>query len=63
MFPSVEETELDLAELGSEMSERKQELMKQMGVSGSRSRSKTTRRTKSRSTSGRKSSRGKRARA
>jgi len=64
MFPSVEESDLDLAELGSEMSERKQELMKQMGTGGSRSGSKPTRRTKSRSTSGRKSSsKGKRARA
>jgi hemerythrin superfamily protein len=73
MFPKVEDSELDLAELGSEMAERKQELMQEMGVankpSGSRSRSKTksksksTRRTKSRSTKARKSSGGKRARA
>jgi hemerythrin superfamily protein len=71
MFPKVEDSELDLAELGSEMAERKKELMQEMGAakteSGSRSKSKTksksTRRTKSRSTTARKSSGGKRARA
>jgi hemerythrin superfamily protein len=74
MFPKVEDSELDLAELGSEMAERKKELMQELGVaktpSGSRAKSKTkskkkspTRRTKSRSTKARKSSGGKRARA
>jgi hypothetical protein len=71
MFPKVEESELDLAELGSEMSERKRELMQRMGMAGAsqrRSKSKTkskskSTRAKSRSTKARKSSRGKRARA
>lgn len=73
MFPKVEESELDLAELGAEMAERKKELMQEMAGantrSGSRSKSKTksksksTRGTKSRSTTARKSSGGKRARA
>lgn len=71
MFPKAEESELDLAELGSEMAERKQELMQEMGAAetraGSRSKSKAkaqpTRRTKSRSTTAGKSTGGKRARA
>jgi hemerythrin superfamily protein len=73
MFPKVEDSELDLAELGSEMADRKKELMQEMGAaktpSGSRSKTKTksksksARRTKSRSTTARKSSGGKRARA
>jgi hemerythrin superfamily protein len=82
MFPKVEDSELDLAELGSEMAARKQELMQEMGApstqSGSRStstsksKSKTKTKTKSkskttpgksRSTTARKSSGGKRARA
>jgi hypothetical protein len=73
LFPKVEDTDLDLAELGEEMSERKQELMQEMGgqtrrtASQSRSKPKTKsksgRQTKSRSTRARKSSGGKRARA
>jgi hemerythrin superfamily protein len=73
MFPKVEDSELDLAELGAEMADRKKELMQELGAadtrSGSRSRSKTksksksARGTKSRSTTARKSSGGKRARA
>lgn len=71
MFPKVEDSELDLAELGSEMADRKKELMQEMGItktrsaakSKSKSKSKPTRRTKSRSTTARKRSGGKRARA
>ncbi len=76
MFPKVEKSELDLADLGAQMARRKQQLMQEMGVtnqSGSRakskskaktkSKSKSTRRTKARSTTGRKRSGGKRARA
>jgi hemerythrin superfamily protein len=76
MFPKVEESELDLADLGAQMARRKQQLMQEMGAtnpSGSRakskskaktkSKSKSTRRTKARSTTGRKTSGGKRARA
>lgn len=43
MFPKVEDSELDLADLGAQMAERKQELMQEMGVespSGTRSKSK-----------------------
>jgi hemerythrin superfamily protein len=70
MFPKVEESELDLAELGSEMADRKQELMREMGGqnTSTRSRAKTKtkskrasgRQTKSRSTAGRKKSAGRR---
>jgi hemerythrin superfamily protein len=73
LFPKVEDTELDLADLGEQMVERKQELMQEMGqetkrtASRSRSKAKTKsksgRQTKSRSTGARKSSGGKRARA
>jgi hemerythrin superfamily protein len=73
MFPKVEDSGLDLAELGEEMSERKRELMQEMGGetkrTGSRSKSKTKtksksgRQSKSRSTQARKGSGGKRARA
>jgi hypothetical protein len=73
MFPKVEDSELELAELGEEMSERKQELMQEMGGetkrTGSRSKSKSKtksksgRQSKSRATRARKSSGGKRARA
>jgi hypothetical protein len=68
MFPKVEDSELDLAELGADMAERKRELLKEMGARSApakaktRSKSKSTSRTKSRSTAAR-SSRGKRARA
>jgi hemerythrin superfamily protein len=73
MFPKVEDSELDLAELGSEMAERKQELMQEMGAGSSRSgsrsksksksKSKSSRQTKTRSSTARKSSGSKRARA
>jgi hemerythrin superfamily protein len=72
MFPKVEDSELDLAELGSEMSERKQQLMREMGVptraSQKKSRSKTKSKSKStrprsRSTKARKRPGGKRARS
>jgi hemerythrin superfamily protein len=72
MFPKVEDSELDLAELGSEMSARKRELMQRLGMAGAasrrRSKSKTkpkrkSTRAKSRSTKGHKRSSGKRARA
>jgi hemerythrin superfamily protein len=78
MFPKVEESELDLADLGTQMAQRKQELMLEMDLtkqSGSKSKSKrktrtkakskskSARRTKARSSTGRKSSGGKRARA
>ena len=72
MFPKVEDSELDLTELGSEMADRKKELMQKMGAgktqvrsrskSKTKSKTKSTRRTKSRSTTARKSG-GKRARA
>ena len=72
MFPKVEDSELDLAGLGSEMTNRKKELMQEMGgasaerrpkaKSKTKTKSKTkSSRTKSRSTTARKSSRGKRA--
>jgi hemerythrin superfamily protein len=66
MFPKVEDSELDLAELGADMAERKRELLKEMGgrstpaKSKARSKSKSTSRTTSRSTAAR-SSRAKRA--
>jgi hemerythrin superfamily protein len=77
MFPKVEDSELDLSELGAEMGDRKRELMQEIGASngrsGAKSRSKTktktkaksksSRSSKSRSGSARKSSRGKRSRA
>ena len=80
MFPKVEESELDLAGLGSQMAQRKQQLMQEMGATNksrskskskrkakaktkAKSKSKSTGRTKARSTAGRKSSGGKRARA
>jgi hemerythrin superfamily protein len=72
MFPKVEDSELDLSELGSEMADRKKELMQEKGSQTKQTRSKqttkakaktkSTRRGKSRSSSARKSS-GKRARA
>lgn len=79
MFPKVEDSELDLAELGSEMTDRKKELMQETGGASterrpkakSKTKTKTKTKTKSkskssrttRSTTARKSSRGKRARA
>lgn len=77
MFPKVEDSELDLAEVGSEMTDRKKELMQEMGGASTqgrpkaKSKTKTKTKTKSkskssrttRSTTARKSSRGKRARA
>jgi hemerythrin superfamily protein len=75
MFPKVEDSELDLAELGSEMTDRKKELMQEMGGASAerrpKAKSKTKTKTKSkskssrttRSTTARKSSRGKHARA
>jgi hemerythrin superfamily protein len=72
MFPKVEDSELDLAGLGSEMTDRKKELMQRVSASSTQTRSKAksktktksktkSSRTKSHSTTARKSSRGKRA--
>jgi hemerythrin superfamily protein len=70
MFPSLKETELDLKELGSQMAQRKLELMEQMGIeaeepasqrkrSGSRAtRTSSTKRRQARAGSRSKSARG-----
>ena len=74
MFPKVEESELDLADLGNQMAQRKQQLMQGSAApdqSASKSKSKRKTKTKSksagrtqeRSSTGGKSSGGKRARA
>jgi hemerythrin superfamily protein len=57
MFPKVEESGMDLAEVGEQIAERKQELMAKTNGSGARakSKSKTKTKTKSRSKSSRKS--------
>lgn len=56
MFPKVEESELDLAGLGSEMSERKQELMQQKGAGNTQSRSRSRSKTKAKAKSTRRKS-------
>jgi hemerythrin superfamily protein len=72
MFPKVEDSELDLSGLGSEMAGRKKQLMQQMGRANKQSRSvsrgktraksKSKRRTRSRSTRARKTTGRKRGR-
>jgi hemerythrin superfamily protein len=64
MFPKVEDSEMDLAETGEQMSERKHELMGQMGANGRGSRSRGQSKSKqSKSGRARRSSTSKRARA
>ena len=70
MFPQVEDSELDLSALGTQMAKRKQEITKSVGSNKTKSttrskspnKSKPTRKTKSRSKTARGSGR-KRARA
>jgi hemerythrin superfamily protein len=76
MFPSLKETELDLKELGSQMTQRKLELMEQMGIeaeeapeprrkrsSGARSKSASAKGRQARAGSRSKSARGSSSRA
>lgn len=75
-FPSLKETELDLKELGSQLAQRKLELMEQMGIeaeeapapkskrsSGSRSRSSSSKGRQARASGRGKSARGSSSRA
>jgi hemerythrin superfamily protein len=76
LFPSLKDTELDLKELGSQLAQRKMELMEQMGIeaeeapapqrkrsSGSRSRTSSSKRRQARAGSRSKSARGSSSRA